>query len=58
MQKIIKLLGISAALAAQLALTPPVAAEELQGTTVRLKFTLKNAKLYAFDFNWKPVEAR
>ena len=25
----------------------------LQGRTVKLRFTLQNAKLYAFDFNWK-----
>ena len=28
---------------------------KLKGTTVKLKFTLRNAKLYAFDFNWKTV---
>lgn len=29
---------------------------ELKGTTVKLKFTLRNAKLYAFDFNWITVD--
>lgn len=54
MQKIIKLLGISAALAAQLALTPPVAAEELQGTTVESRLMLGFASDPAEVGQWLP----